>query len=279
MNTTGDTRDHEDAGEAACRAAAAAAGKTADQADNCEDCEHRCPACPWRTTPDLQGLSDALLNPGPVERDENGYWCSRALPHCDEDVDYAKLLSAFGLETRIVDAESQMEIDAYEAMCEAGGCIAWTPLPPDGEGWVMVSLHDTEDGAVAFYVRPIWERAAAPHEPLKRIAEQVERLLLSATTFGGEIVEGYVIKTGALHQIIGILAGAGHYVEVPLPTAPAVEPDHAAVMRQALAVMKLAKRVMPEGLPGSNYANASAALEASIAALGGDSKPPVQPAA
>ena len=47
MNTTGDTRDHDDAAEAACHAAAAAAGKTADQADNCEDGEHKCPSCPF----------------------------------------------------------------------------------------------------------------------------------------------------------------------------------------------------------------------------------------
>lgn len=105
-------------------------------------------------TADLQGLRDALLNPGPVERDEDGYWCSLALPHCDENVDYAKLLAVFGLEAGVVDAESQMDVDAYEAMCEAQNCAAWTPEPPKGDGWVMVSLHDTEDGAVAFYVRP-----------------------------------------------------------------------------------------------------------------------------
>lgn len=51
MNTTGDTRGHEDAAEAACQAAAAAAGKTSDQADNCEDGEHKCPVCPWRREP------------------------------------------------------------------------------------------------------------------------------------------------------------------------------------------------------------------------------------
>lgn len=117
---------------------------------------------------DLQGLRDALLNSGPIERDEDGYWCNAALPCCDEDVDYAKLLAVFGLEAAIVFAETQMEIDAYEAMCEEGGCNAWTPAPPDGDGWVMASLHDTDDGAAAFYVRP-----AAPAVSTQRLPPSV----------------------------------------------------------------------------------------------------------
>lgn len=107
------------------------------------------------SVPDLQGLRESLLNPGAVERDADGYWCNPAMPLCDEDVDCAKLLSAFGIDGRIVSAESQMDADAYEAMCETGGCIAWTPVPPDGGGWVMASIHGTEDGDVALYVRPV----------------------------------------------------------------------------------------------------------------------------
>lgn len=196
----------EDAGAARCRTAAQAAGITANQADNCEDCEHRCPACPWRTTPDLQGLRAALLNPGPVERDEDGYWCSLALPHCDEDVDYAKLLAAFGLDVRIADAESQMDVDAYEAMCEAGNCTAWTPEPPEGDGWVMVSLHDTEDGAVAFYVRP-----AAPAK--KRWPIGVEAVAVVRP--GGEagptlhwLLEGGIHAAAEGGEAVLVIAGA-----------------------------------------------------------------------
>ncbi|KVV12360.1 hypothetical protein WK77_05970 [Burkholderia ubonensis] len=59
---------------------------------------------------------------------------------------------------------------------------------------------------------------------LGSIALQLERMLLSAECYVGadQTVTGYRIKTGALHEILGILAGAGHPVEVPanMPIAP-----------------------------------------------------------
>lgn len=157
-------------------------------------------------TADLQGLRDVLLNSGPVVRDEDGYWCSLALPHCDENVDYAKLLAVFGLETAIVDAESQMDFDAHEAMCEAGGCNAWTPTPPEGDGWVMVSLHDTEDGAVAFYVRP-----AAPAKKPRPIGVEA----VAVVRPGGEdgptlhwLLEGGIHAAAEGGEAVLVIAGA-----------------------------------------------------------------------
>lgn len=52
--------------------------------------------------------------------------------------------------------------DAYERITEAAPDAPaieevfdmWTPTPPDG-GWKLVGKHDTEDGPMAVFVRPI----------------------------------------------------------------------------------------------------------------------------
>jgi len=53
---------------------------------------------------------------------------------------------------------------------------------------------------------------------LKLIAEQLTIMMMSAHCYvdGDGVVTGYRIKTGAIHRTIGILAGAGHHVSIPL---------------------------------------------------------------
>lgn len=102
----------------------------------------------------LENLPKKLLNPGAIERDKQGYWINPALPTCDENVSYAALLTAFGLEMAHVWAESQLEDEVYDAMVEASDCSGWTPKPPEGDGWVLVSVHNSEDGDLAWFVRP-----------------------------------------------------------------------------------------------------------------------------
>jgi len=101
----------------------------------------------------LEGLQHALLNPPPVVRDENGYWSNPALPVTDESVRMKPLAQALGLELTWVDAENQANDATMEAMSHAGTISAWTPTSPEGNGWVPLSIHDTEDGPVAMYVR------------------------------------------------------------------------------------------------------------------------------
>ncbi len=103
----------------------------------------------------LEGLHHALLNPGPVVRDEMGCWWNDALPGTDEDVDHRTMLKAFRLELGYVDAEDQMTDAAHDALRDTDSIAAWEPTPPAGDGWVPLSIHDTEDGPVAWYVRPM----------------------------------------------------------------------------------------------------------------------------
>lgn len=106
-----------------------------------------------RQPANLEGLRTDLLTPAKVERDESGYWSHDLLPVTDEYVDYEKLLGAFGLDVAVVWAEDQLDEAATEAMSDAGSIAAWEPRPPEGDGWVVISIHDTEDGAIALYVR------------------------------------------------------------------------------------------------------------------------------
>ena len=102
----------------------------------------------------LEGFADALLAPVAITRDQHGFFNHPGLPECDEDVRLDKLLGAFGLETRFVDLESDtLALDAKEKMSESFDFSGWTPTPPAGEGWKLLQIQETEDGAYAVFAR------------------------------------------------------------------------------------------------------------------------------
>jgi hypothetical protein len=102
---------------------------------------------------DLQGLADKLLTPIEITRDEDGYFSHPADPILDESIDVRNFLSAFGLECDIAWMESQVEENhpAWIAYQKGEGCAGWNPSFRDG--WALISIHETEDGPVALYVR------------------------------------------------------------------------------------------------------------------------------
>jgi hypothetical protein len=102
----------------------------------------------------LEGFADALLAPVVIARDQHGFFNHPSLPECDEDMRLDKLLGAFGLETRFVDLESDtLALDAKEKMSESFDFSGWTPTPPAGEGWKLLQIQETEDGAYAVFAR------------------------------------------------------------------------------------------------------------------------------
>lgn len=113
---------------------------------------------------DLQGLRDTLLAPRKILRDEEGWLTHPAMPAVDEDVPYDRLLAAFGIETFVRD----METDADEATAKRyfddghPDCSAWMPTPPEGEGWRLLEIFDSEIGPYALFAR------AAKTEPSRR---------------------------------------------------------------------------------------------------------------
>lgn len=104
---------------------------------------------------DLTGLAERLLAPREIVRDEYGHLYNPAFPILDEGDDVRMFLGAFGIELCQVSMESDCD---DEALCEAvwageKGCGEWVPTPPEGEGWLLSDIFDTEDGPYALFIR------------------------------------------------------------------------------------------------------------------------------
>ncbi|WP_110685109.1 hypothetical protein [Salinicola aestuarinus] len=97
-----------------------------------------------------------------LQRNSDGMWThsewaafcdQREYVHRDEVNEW---LDKHGLEFSIVELESEPEdhpayISYFDEMDP--DLELWEPNPPAGDGWILLSLHDTEDGAVQIWVR------------------------------------------------------------------------------------------------------------------------------
>jgi hypothetical protein len=100
----------------------------------------------------------ALIEPVPVIRDENGFFHHPGLPDFDEgDGDKCKAwIAEQELEVAMVSLEYADEA-VSERYFEAGDpdCSYWEPDRPAGEGWFCLAIHDTDDGPVCWWARPL----------------------------------------------------------------------------------------------------------------------------
>lgn len=104
---------------------------------------------------DLQYLKDRLLAPREIVREEGGYLYHPELPILDESVRIDEFLRAFGIECEFVSMETDCpndpRVDEYfEAELD---CSWWNPTPPDGAGWQLAEIYDTENGVYAMFLR------------------------------------------------------------------------------------------------------------------------------
>ena len=114
--------------------------------------------------PGFAGEPVPLYCPTLIKRSvTDGTFVHPHLPAHDDDGedDIIPLVHAQGFEIRNVlgdsvgqdfpeDAAEDPGEDAYwKAMRE------WNPAPPDGEGWMLAAMIDTEDGPDAWFVRPL----------------------------------------------------------------------------------------------------------------------------
>lgn len=100
-----------------------------------------------------------------VQRDEHGEWTHPALlalfgsRETIQPDEWESWLTSHNIEI----ASSSMEHDlpddhpAWIRHFEDGhpGCVGWNPEPPAGEGWMILSIHDTEDGPIAIWYRQL----------------------------------------------------------------------------------------------------------------------------
>lgn len=95
------------------------------------------------------------INALPVERDQHGYWSHPDyLAFCDgrefiPNAEWEQWMSERGLHWQVEyrdEEELEPNVDGYDLS-------TWQPKAPDGEGWFVGSIHDTEDGAVCIWLR------------------------------------------------------------------------------------------------------------------------------
>ncbi|WP_281441181.1 hypothetical protein [Aeromonas veronii] len=97
----------------------------------------------------------------PVVRDQLGFWTHPAFgTPSDErtDDEVRAWLSSMGMDelrwSFMYEDAPEDVVEAYFARETEGDCSAWDPETPAGKAWVMLSIHDTEDGPVCLWGRP-----------------------------------------------------------------------------------------------------------------------------
>lgn len=116
-----------------------------------------------------------MLDGRAPERDEMGFGNHPELPSLDEGMMPRSFFAALGLELAHTRAEDQLDGDALEAMSEAVNWTGWTPTPPPGDGWKLVSIFDTEDGPAAWWLRELPE-AEDGTTTIRNLQAEVEKL-------------------------------------------------------------------------------------------------------
>lgn len=108
-------------------------------------------------------MSIKAIEPVEVIRDEDGWFTHPQYftepewedPEGMAQEQFNKYISERGIETATTSLECD-DADANERYCEDGqvDCSGWEPSKPSGDGWFVLSIHDTEDGPIC-----VWGRA------------------------------------------------------------------------------------------------------------------------
>lgn len=95
------------------------------------------------------GKNKNFLDPITPARDSNGLWTHPDYPQADDGSGLAD--ADFNLWLRAVGFESHTEALPYLANCESD-ISDWQPTAPEGDGWFVGSIHETEDDPYAVCV-------------------------------------------------------------------------------------------------------------------------------
>lgn len=94
-----------------------------------------------------------ILGEASWSRDNNGCGINPDMPCFDDFSQAIKFFDIFGIELIAGYAESELDADSYLVLTHSNDFSNWTPEAPDGEGWVLVAIFDTEDGPAAWWLR------------------------------------------------------------------------------------------------------------------------------
>ncbi|MFJ2362521.1 hypothetical protein ACIPIN_02175 [Pseudomonas sp. NPDC087697] len=101
-----------------------------------------------------------MIEPKEVTRDNCGNWTHPDLPVWGEGESGETInawFAAQGMERKPIMLEGDLSADDYDKWAAKGDYDAegWEPTKPDGEGWFILSIHDTDDGPVCWWARKV----------------------------------------------------------------------------------------------------------------------------
>ncbi|AHB58107.1 hypothetical protein P4117_00005 [Pseudomonas aeruginosa] len=158
-----------------------------------------------------------------VERDQFGFWTHPNYPdladNCSSN-EAQETLRRLGLELQTVFMESDAP-RLYDSARSDQRYSEWIPTRPEGSGWFVLSIHDTENGPVCQYVRPLAE-SLSPID-LDAAAEQHERLLSEACAKAlnqGDVAQARVAE---LEHVLRVVVNAADHGSWPTTVMHGIE--------------------------------------------------------
>ncbi|ALP58471.1 hypothetical protein CJU13_09385 [Pseudomonas aeruginosa] len=158
-----------------------------------------------------------------VERDQFGFWTHPNYPdladNCSSN-EAQETLRRLGLELQTVFMESDAP-RLYDSARSDQRYSEWIPTRPEGSGWFVLSIHDTENGPVCQYVRPLAE-SLSPID-LDAAAEQHERLFSEACAKAlnqGDVAQARVAE---LEHVLRVVVNAADHGSWPTTVMHGIE--------------------------------------------------------
>lgn len=220
-----------------------------------------------------------------VERDQFGFWTHPNYPdladNCSSN-EAQETLRRLGLELQTVFMESDAP-RLYDSARSDQRYSEWIPTRPEGSGWFVLSIHDTENGPVCQYVRPLAE-SLSPID-FDAAAEQHERLLSEACAKALNQRDAALARVAELEMLLRKLSTNGLMqfstvdeemaVQAALGGAPVAQAQHCAVLDAEKLIAQLKDCASHAGDPerAAAFNDAISEVHAMLAAGSSQAKP------
>lgn len=158
-----------------------------------------------------------------VERDQFGFWTHPNYPDLADNCSSSEAqetLRRLGLELQNVFMESDAP-RLYDSARSDQRYNEWIPTRPEGAGWFVLSIHDTDNGPVCQYVRPLGEHLSPIG--LDAAAEQHERLLSEACAKALNQRDVAQARVAELEHVLRVVVNAADHGSWPTTVMHGIE--------------------------------------------------------
>ncbi|HGQ7361937.1 TPA: hypothetical protein ACL1SB_003619 [Pseudomonas aeruginosa] len=158
-----------------------------------------------------------------VERDQFGFWTHPNYPDLADNCSSSEAqetLRRLGLELQNVFMESDAP-RLYDSARSDQRYSEWIPTRPEGAGWFVLSIHDTDNGPVCQYVRPLGEHLSPIG--LDAAVEQHERLLSEACAKALNQRDVAQARVAELEHVLRVVVNAADHGSWPTTVMHGIE--------------------------------------------------------